>query len=415
MAVQTPFQWGEVIQWFQAVISSQWGGWFILPMVYGIFRFLEYLLRRKVENKPEAEKIEQYSQLADLQKKLDKNNMSISDLNRLRSQVLGEEAESIIMVATQYAHVAKQLVKDVKCIEYQPMLSSEPVSEEWDRRTPTQSEMNALSAQRAQDADQELTALVIKLMQRLSQNDSTWLQKAQDLWQEFRQVESEREAKLWEGGSIRPLMFNAKFEAITRERIASLQGEFTGPDGAELVPRRVKTPHNLLQYLELGVPKARVSKLLGTPTYVHINIWLYRYNETQVEITFDENESISEVVVALCEGQIYAGYNPVAEIPLGRLTLADILKINPEISLEHRFSMRTEEVFVHVRIGPAGAWQDYYFGALSVFSGAGSLQDVRFEWDRETEELVTDPKDILINWVGISGSLKAPCFTWFIK
>jgi uncharacterized protein YecT (DUF1311 family) len=414
VVVPDPSQGGGALQWLEAVISSKWGGWLILPLAYGVFRFGEYLLKRKVENKPEAEKIEQYSQLADLQKKLDENDMSIGDLNSLRRQVLGEEAANAVIVATQYADVAKQLVMDAKGIEHKPMKPTEPVSEDWDR-TLTQADMNALSAEKAQEADQELTALVLDLMQRLSLDEAAWLQKAQNQWQAFRQVESEREAKAWEGGSIRPLMINAKFEAMTRERIASLQGETTGPDGSELEPRRLKTPPNLLQHLERGVPKARVSELVGTPTYIHGNIWLYRYDETQVELTFDDNDSIADVVVALCHGEIYAGYNPIADIPLGKLTLADILGIDPQITVEHRWSMRTEEVFVHVRIGPSGAWEDYFFGALSVFSGVGSLQEVLFEWDREAEELVTDPKDILINWVGTSSSLEAPCFSWFIK
>lgn len=401
------------IPFVSQIINSDW--WpVLLPLGYGIFRFIEYLLKRKVEGKPEVEKVEQYSRLADLQKKLDENNMSIADLNRLRGQVLGEEATNAIIVATQYTDVAKQLVADAKSIEHQPADESGPASEDWDRAL-TQADMNALSAEKAYEADRELTALVLDLMQRLSPDEAVWLQKAQDQWQAFRQIEAEREAKAWEGGSIRPLMVNAKFEAITRERIAALQGETTGPDGSELEPRREKTPRNLLQHLEQGVPKARVSELLGTPTYIHGNTWLYRYEETQVELTFDENESIADVVVALCHGEVYAGYNSIVDIPLGKLTLADILEIDPQTAVEHRWSMRTQELFVHVRIGPPGAWDDYFFGALSVFSGAGSLQDVLFEWDREADKLITDPKDILINWMGTSSTFEAPSFGWFIK
>lgn len=193
-----------------------------MPLGYGIFRFIEYLLKRKVEGKPEAEKVEQYSRLADLQKKLDENDMSIADLNRLRGQILGGEATSAIIVAKQYADVAKQLIEDVKSIEHQPIDQSELIPEVWGKSL-TQADMNALSAEKAHEAERELTALVLDLMQRLSPDEAAWLQKAQDQWQTFRQIEAEREAKAWEGGSIRPLMVNAKFEAITRERIASLQ------------------------------------------------------------------------------------------------------------------------------------------------------------------------------------------------
>ena len=414
MASSSPSQWSGAIQWLEEVVSSQWGGWVILPLVYGIFRLGEYLLKRKVENKPETEKIGLYSQLADLQKKLVENKMSIGDLDNLRSQVLGKKAASAIMVASQYTDVATQLVKYVRGTDHPPVKPSEPGSEDWDRIL-TQADMNTLSAVKAQEADQELIALVLELMQRFSADEAEWLQKAQDQWQAFRQVEAEREAKAWEGGSIRPLLINAKFEAITRERIASLQGETTSPDGSELKPRRLNTPGNLLQHLVRGVPKARVSELVGTPTYIHEKRWLYRYIETQVELNFDETDSIADVVVALCQGEIYEGYYSITDIPLGKLTLADILQIYPDITVEHRSSMRTEDVFVHVRIGPPGASEDYFFGALSVFSGVGSLQEVLFKWDREAEKLVTDPREILINWMGTSSSLEAPSFRWFIR
>lgn len=120
-------------------------------------------------------------------------------------------------------------------------------------------------------------------------------------------------------------------------------------------------------------------------------------------------------MIALCHGEIYSGYNPVLDVPLGKLTLADILDVDPQASIGHRWSMRTEELIVHVRQGPPGAWEDYYFGALSVLSGAGSLQDVSFNWERETERLTTDPKDVLINWMGVASSLEGPYFSWYIK
>ena len=412
MAVPNIAQLSEIFQWLETVITGKWGELIILPLGYAIFRFIEYWVKLKIERKPETEKIEQYEKLADLQKKLEENNMSISDLNLLRKQVLGEEAENAITVATQYADVAKQLVMDVEVIDQHSTHIKESSSANLDR-TLTQFDMNMLSAQKAREADRELMTLLVDLMQQLPPDGAALLQKAQDQWQAFRQVEAEREAKAWEGGSIMPLMINARLEALTRERIASLKRD-ASLDGSK--SELSKTPPDLLQNLEKGVPKARVSHLLGTPTYIHGNIWLYRYEETQVEITFDKHESIADVVVALCHEKIYAGYNPITDIPLGKLTLADILEIDSQLVLQHRWSMRTEEIFIQVRIGPAGAWEEYFFGALSVYSGVGNLHDVLFDWDRENEKLITNPKDVLINWVGISSSsMEAPHFSWFIK
>jgi hypothetical protein len=120
-------------------------------------------------------------------------------------------------------------------------------------------------------------------------------------------------------------------------------------------------------------------------------------------------------VIALCHGQVYAGYNPIVDIPLGKLKLADLLRIDPQATVEYRWSMRTEEIVVHLRTGPPGAWNDCYFGALSVSSGAGNLQSTFFEWDREGNRVVTDPQDVLINWTGLSSASEAPYFNWFIR
>lgn len=290
-----PSQWDVFVKWAEELLSGKLGTLILIPAIYAACRFVEYLVKRKVEQKPEIERIEQYKQLADLQKKLDENNMSIEDLNHLRQQVIGNEAESAILVANQYADVAKQLVMDAKDIVQHPEKSDEVDPVDWSK-VQTQADLNLWSADKANEADFELTALVLDLMQRRSSQEAEWLQKSQDHWRMFRQVEAEREAKAWEGGSIQPLMTNAKFEAITRERIASLQGEYTGRDGSVLELQRTKTPPNLLQHLERDVPKARVIDLMGTPTYIRENTWLYRYEETQVEVSFNERDSIDGVV-----------------------------------------------------------------------------------------------------------------------
>ncbi|MGH8532514.1 MAG: hypothetical protein ACREV1_07245, partial [Gammaproteobacteria bacterium] len=46
----------------------------------------------------------------------------------------------------------------------------------------------------------------------------------------------------------------------------------------------------------------------------------------------------------------------------------------------------------------------------------GNLQEVSFEWDHEGSRLITDPKDVLINWMALpASSIEAPFFSWFIK
>ncbi len=398
--------------WFDGIIASAWWPVF-LPLGYGIFRFLEYLLKRRVEGKPGDEQIQSYSQLADLQKKLRENSVTIADLDSLRSQVLGKGAASAINIAHQYSEVAQRLVADVEEIDH-VRFNSLSAAMSGEEQNFTQAEMNMLSVEKAQDADRELTALVLELMQKLQPQGAAWLQQAQEHWLAFRRVEAEREANVWEGGSIRPLMVNAKFEAMTRERIAALKGDTTGPDGSELHALRVMTPRNLLQHLELNVPMARVQDLLGTPTYSYDGRWMYRYEETQVEVGFNNDRSVDSVVVALCNGENYPGDG--LERPLGQLTVGDVIRMDSEANLEHGWSARTQELCIRVRTGPAGAGEYRYFGALSVFSGAGNLQDVRFEWDADAGRLVTDPDEILVNWIAISAAAdEPPGFNWYIR
>lgn len=407
------------IPWLDTVLHSNW--WpLLLPVGYAVFRFVEYLLKRRVEGKPASEKIEQYSSLIDLKERLDKGGMTIGDLKKLRTQVLSDEADSALQVAERYAAVAQKLVSDADDIEQRSVTverSEFADNSDWGREL-TQSDMNILSREKASEANNELTATILDLMQRLSSVNAAALQRSQGFWEAFREAEAERESHAWEGGSIRPLMVNAKYEAITRERIAALQGETMGPDGSELEPHRSKTPINIFEHVEPGVPKQRILDLLGTPTYIHGDRWYFRYDETQLEISFNEGNAVDDVVMALCQGCIYQGALPghVIDVPFGRLTLADLLKQDSQMRVDFRSSMRTQEVFVQSRIGPPGAWTDYCYGALSVFNGAGNLQDTNFEWDHETERLVTNPKDVLINWIALSGSsLEAPSFSWFIK
>ena len=408
------------IPWLDAVIHSNW--WpLLLPVGYTAFRFVEYLLKRRFEGKPASEKIEQYNHLADLQERLDKGGMTIGDLKKLRAQVFNDEADNALQVAERYTAVAQKLVSGAEDIEHKNATTenSELADDaDWGRKL-TQLDMNILSQEKASEANNELTATILDLMQRLSPAKAAALQRSQDFWEAFREAEAERESQAWEGGSIRPLMVNAKYEVMTRERIAALQSETTGPDGSKLEANRRKTPINIFDHIEPGVPKQRVLDLLETPTYIHGDRWYYRYEETQLEISFnEEGNAVDAVIMALCHGYIYQGTLPghVVDVPFGKLTLADLLKQDDQVQVEFRSSMRTQEIFVQGRVGPPGAWTDYCYGALAVFSGAGNLQETNFEWDHETEKLVTNPKDVLINWMALPGSsLDAPYLSWFIK
>ncbi|WP_025859399.1 lysozyme inhibitor LprI family protein [Pseudomonas sp. CHM02] len=382
----------------------------LLPIGYGVFRFIEYVLRRKLEGKPESEKLDQYHKLVDLQEKLNKTGKTMADLDALRAHALGHVADSAIIQAQTYTIVAQKLVSDFEAV-------GNDGGDLFDRdsRELSQAELNELSGQKAAQADDELSAIIGSKLRGMDEQMRQALLHSQAAWENFRNMESSRESQRWEGGSVRPLMVNLRYEALTRERIAVFSSE-EGLEQADIVVEHSKTPNNLFDRIEQYVPYERVIEWLGAPSYHFGNSCQYRYEETQVEIWFNSNNAVKEVVVALVQGQIYAGVSPAGalSIPLGVLTLQDVLDIDEYTTIQYAWSARTEEVFVRGRTGPPGAWTDYCFGALKVFSGAGLLQETAFEWDSQAERLITDPKDVLINWMAFGSEDGAP-FSWFIK
>ena len=393
-----------------AVLQSPWFTIVLLPLGYGVFRLLEHAIKRRMEGKPESEKLDQYHKLVDLQEKLNKTGKTMADLDALRAHAFGGAADNAILIAQTYTTVAQKLVSDYEAVSNQGTNALDSNSDQL-----SQSEMNELSGQKAAQADDELSTIIGTRLRGLDQHATQALLQSQAAWETFRRMEASRESQHWEGGSIRPLMANLRYEALTRERIAMLSSE-DGSGLSDIVVAYPTTPRNLFDRIECSVPREKVTEWLGPPSYKFGKSCLYRYEETQVEITFDSHDAVKEVVVALIQGKVYDGVSPAdaVSIPLGIMTLQDVLDIDESLTVEHFFSARTEEIYVKGRMGPSGAWTSFCFGALNVCSRAGLLQDTDFEWDAESGTLVTDPKDVLINWMAF-GSDETPCFSWFIK
>lgn len=401
-------QLAEIQKGVNTLLQNDWVKVLGLPILAGLYMFLKYLLERKIEGKPDTEQIAQLSQLADLKAKLDKDGTTLEELQSFRSKALGMSASIAIVTAQQYTDAASQLVGNAENAEHDP---------DWEKPL-TQTDMNLLSMKKAAQADDELAVIVSSKIRELNDEERLLLQQSQAAWESFRETETKRESRRWEGGTIKPLMVNLRYEAITRERIASLSAEGKMENAGDLVVKVAATPRNLLQHIAPGVPKKRVQDILGTPSFISGNHWYYRYEETQVEISFNDSDATENVIVALIHNQIYLGGLPahLTDIPLGELTLADILAYDDQLTVEFRSSLRTQEIYVYGRSGPPGAWTYFCFGALSVYSGVGLLQDTQFEWDREANCLKTDPKNVLLNWMALPGSsIDAPSFDWFIK
>lgn len=398
----------EIQKSVNTLLQNDWVKVLALPLLGGIYFFVKYFLERKIEGKPDAEHIAQLSQLADLKAKLEKDGTTLDELQGFRAKALGMSASIAIVTAQQYTEAASQLVVDAESAENDP---------DWEQQL-SQTDMNHMSGEKAALAEEQLAKVIYNKIRVLEGEDLLLLQQSQAAWESFRTTETKRESRRWDGGTIRPFMVNLRYEAITRERIASLSAEDKVDNAGNVAVVISPTPRNLLQHIVPGVPKSRVQEILGTPSFVSVNQWYYRYMETQVQISFNDVDATDDVIVVLLHDHIYLGSSPgyVTDIPLGKLTLADVLAFDEQLTVQYRTSMRTQEVYVHGRIGPAGAWTNFCFGALTVFSGAGLLQEAQFEWDDEVGCLRTDPKDVLINWMALpTSSHEAPFFDWFIQ
>ena len=221
----------------------------LLPIGYGVFRLAEHAIRRKMEGKPESEKLDQYHKLADLHEKLQKAGASMADLDALRAHALGEVADTAITVAKTYTGLAHQLVSDYETARQNGigvLGSGEGV---------TQADMNQLSGQMAAQVDDELATVVAMIVSGMDEDSAQALLQSQQAWEAFRQSETLRESQRWQGGSIRPLMANSRYEALTRERIAVLSSEGEPADAkGDIVIVPPQTPRNLFEVVELSRP-----------------------------------------------------------------------------------------------------------------------------------------------------------------
>ncbi|MFC3651930.1 HNH endonuclease [Dyella humi] len=193
-------------------------------------------------------------------------------------------------------------------------------------------------------------------------------------------------------------------------------------DDVLIVPTK-KTPRNLIKFLDLETPKAKILETLGTPDRVqHVPTMnydrvFYRYKDTQVEIGF-ENETVAEVIVLLVDGETWRFDIETRDQPmtLGQLTLADVLTLGPDARLDYSPGNHASQLLVGLPFGPSGGWDMHWFGALRAPSKAGRLQHVDFAWDYVAGKPKTSPSDILVNWIAKTRlSASVPPFGWHIK
>ena len=91
----------------------------------------------------------------------------------------------------------------------------------------TQAEANACARRDFEKAEAELKGVYEQLVAEFAGRDGEGrrkLEKAQSLWLQYREAACESEASIYEGGSIRPAIYNGCRASVTRERANRLRG-----------------------------------------------------------------------------------------------------------------------------------------------------------------------------------------------
>lgn len=392
--------WGS----FNTFLESSAFKLLLVPIFGALYATGRYLGKRKIERTSETEEIKQLHEIVDLRQKMENLNLTTTDVRSFREEVLGKSVERDVATATYYIERAEYLHE-------QPQLPLEA-----DGEAITQADMNEQAFAQFDRADTELTRMVAEKLAVYEPEEAAAFQQAQDAWQAWRQAESEWESKVWEGGSIRPLMIATRLESLTRERIAAihLSGNLEHNPNNVIVPYR-KTPRDLPEHLLPGVTEAHVRSILGPPDFISANYWQYRFQETRLELTFD-GEVIREATFAMIDGEQFEGCLGVfGDFTFGRLTFGEIQNEHPEITIEHRSSLRTRDVYTSIHVGLPGAYQQVYLGALMPHHGS-SLMYTEVDWNFETNEPAGFPTNAVINWFGVTSDYdNAPAASWLIR
>lgn len=88
----------------------------------------------------------------------------------------------------------------------------------------TQAEANACARRDYEKAEAELKGVYEQLVTEFAGEGRRKLEKAQSLWLQYREATCESEASIYEGGSIRPAIYNGCLASVTRERAHRLRG-----------------------------------------------------------------------------------------------------------------------------------------------------------------------------------------------
>jgi uncharacterized protein YecT (DUF1311 family) len=179
----------------------------ILLVLLGIFLSgIGYLIKRKIENRPQIESLEKHKKLLDIHKQMNEQGIDVDGLKELEAKLTGKAA------AIQRNTIALQS-------------ASVPLIGESQLEDLTQTELNSRAAQSFERAKVKMQEAFSSLDSMVDDFKSQSLMNSQTEWESYSVSQAEAAAASYQGGSIYPLIYFSELESLTNERTARLQAE----------------------------------------------------------------------------------------------------------------------------------------------------------------------------------------------
>ncbi|TOI28873.1 hypothetical protein CGI63_22500 [Vibrio parahaemolyticus] len=165
-----------------------------------------YLIKRKIESKPELEILDKHQKVLDIHRKMSEQGLDISGLNQFAS-MLTEKSSAV------QSHV---LDLNTKSVSHMQTSSTEHI---------TQTEMNQMASDSYNRSLVKMNEVYAQLMSKLDSDRTEAYGSAQVKWNEYIEAHARSVADMYKGGSIYPLIYYSELETLVFERTARLQSE----------------------------------------------------------------------------------------------------------------------------------------------------------------------------------------------
>ena len=172
-----------------------------------IISTIVYLIKRKIENKPQMESLEKHKKVLDIHKQMNDQGLGVEELKSLEIILTGKE-EAIQSNTTILQKESKSIFN-----------KNEP-------GILTQMQLNARAEENYEKAQENLQNVIGDIDARVNDARSQSLLSGQHEWQKYSISQAKAAAALYEGGSMYSLIYLSELESLTNERTARLQAEF---------------------------------------------------------------------------------------------------------------------------------------------------------------------------------------------